>query len=136
MFPASCLKIGAFACAHAQTERLQQFSGACTRQKSLLVLQLQGWKYCRYMIMLQSVADFWALMRQHLGGDEQRCRGAAAWLTSRDPVRLAAEARAGQGVVDVHLDGRALRLCAGEHFTLPLLPAALLESSGHLANGA
>ena len=86
--------------------------------------------------MLHNAAKLRPLMRQHVSGDEQLCRGAAAWLTSRDSARLAAEARAGQGVVDVHLDGQALRLCAGEHFTLPLLPAALLESSSHLANGA
>ena len=106
------------------------------RQKSLLVLLLQGRKHCKYAIMLHNTAELRSLLRQHLGGDEQRCRGAAAWLTSRDPVRLAAEARAGQGAVDVHLDGQALRFCAGKHFTLPLLPAALLEASGHLANGA
>ena len=101
------------------------------------MLLLQGRKHCRNMFfILHNIAELCPSFRQHLGGDEQRCRGAAAWLTSRDPARLAAEARAGQGVVDVHLDGQALRLCAGEHFTLPLLPAALLKSSAHLANGA
>ena len=73
---------------------------------------------------------------QVVGGNQEQRQAASVWLASRDPVRLAAEARADDGSVRVRLNGRLLCLRNGEHFTLPALSAGALGSASQLANGA
>jgi len=69
---------------------------------------------------------------QEVGGERERLRAASAWLASRDPGRLAAEARAAGGGVAVSLDGRLLRLRHGQHFAVS---GPTSGSAAQLANG-
>lgn len=49
-------------------------------------------------------------------GDEALAAGVTAYVASRNPAALRATCEAQQGAVEVQVDGRQLRLVAGEHF--------------------
>lgn len=53
---------------------------------------------------------------QACGGDEAIAAGVAAYVASRNPLVLQSECDANGGAVQVQVDGKRLRLVAGEHF--------------------